>query len=430
MTNPEEVYKRALERERLARKEAERLLEEKSRELYDFHESQKRELERLVDERTRELSVARDQAIEASRAKSQCLAKMSHELRTPLNAILGYSEMLEEDAKDAGRARDVDDLRKIQVAGKHLLSLINDVLDLSKIEAGQMALYLEEVDLDALVREVVATVRPIVEKNRNAFDVQLAGELGVARTDVTKVRQTLFNLLSNAAKFTEGGTVSLQASRDRLGLRFSVRDTGIGMTEEQKAQLFQPFRQAEPSTARRYGGTGLGLAISQRFAELLGGAIEVQTAPGAGSTFTLQLPLSEAASDAPAPQRGASGSEAPSHRGLVLVIDDDEAARELLGRILADEGYAVAFARDGQQGIELARSLKPRAITLDVVMPKVDGWSVLSSLKAEPEVSAIPVIVVSVLGERSLAMSVGACDYVTKPVDRADLARVLRTHIE
>jgi signal transduction histidine kinase/CheY-like chemotaxis protein len=425
MKDEVEVLKRALERERVARKTAEQLLEAKSRELYDAHQSKKAELEQLVQERTHELSIARDQALEASRAKSQFLAKMSHELRTPLNAILGYSEMLEEDAQADARERDAADLRKIQVAGKHLLALINDVLDLSKIEAGQVALYLEDVDLAALVEEVQSTVRPIVEKNGNRFVVDVPADIGAVRADVTKVRQALFNLLSNAAKFTEQGQVELTARRDERTVSFSVRDTGIGMTEEQMKHLFTPFRQADASTARRYGGTGLGLAISQRFAQLLGGDITARSEPERGSTFTLTFPVRSSSSDRP------PASVAPSSgpKGTVLVIDDDVEARELLGRLLAAEGYGVIEARDGQQGLELARVLRPVAITLDVVMPKVDGWSVLAALKADPSLADIPVIVVSVLGERALALSLGATEYVTKPVDRDRLSSLLRRHL-
>jgi signal transduction histidine kinase/CheY-like chemotaxis protein len=423
------VLQRALERERAARKQAEVLLEQKSRELFDHHESNKRVLEQLVAERTRELEVARDQALEASRAKSQFLANMSHELRTPLNAILGYSEMLEEDARADGRARDADDLRKIQVAGKHLLALINDILDLSKIEAGQMALYLEDADLRALVGEVVTTVRPLVEKNGNRLVLTVRGEPGTGRVDVTKLRQTLFNLLSNAAKFTQGGEVELTVDRGERGLSVAVRDTGIGMTAEQIGGLFQPFRQAAPETARKYGGTGLGLAISLRFARMLGGDITVTSAPGVGSTFTLTLPLDGRAGAGSEPPAGLR-APADEGRGIVLIIDDDPAARELLVRTLTSEGFTAVAAQDGQQGLELARAIRPVAITLDVVMPKVDGWGVLTSLKADPRLADVPVVVVSVLGDRAMGLSLGATEYMTKPVDRERLARLLDRHVE
>ncbi len=428
MSEDLEVLKRALDRERASRKAVEQLLEEKSRELYDAHQELKQHLEQLVAERTHELELARDHALEASRAKSQFLAKMSHELRTPLNAILGYSEMLEEDARADGRARDSDDLRKIQIAGKHLLALINDVLDLSKIEAGQIAAYIEDVDLGALVDEVCSTVRPIVEKNGNRLIVSVAPDLGHGDIDVTKVRQTLFNLLSNAAKFTDKGEVELSAFRTPTGVEFAVRDTGIGLTAEQIGNIFLPFRQADAATARKYGGTGLGLAISQRFAQLLGGDIIVESELGKGSTFRLVLP---AKSVKPSPLEPESVAAPPSGaRGTVLVIDDDATSRELLGRHITAEGFGVVHARDGREGIELARSLRPFMITLDVMMPQVDGWGVLAALRADAELSEIPVVIVTVLGDRALALGMGASDHISKPVERERLAAILARYAD
>ncbi|MFO0552898.1 MAG: response regulator [Polyangiaceae bacterium] len=423
MSDEIEILKRALEREKAARKSAEALLEQKSRELFDYAESNKRVLEGLVAERTHELEVARDQALEASRAKSQFLANMSHELRTPLNAILGYSEMLEEDAQADGRARDAEDLRKIQIAGKHLLSLINDILDLSKIEAGQTELYVEDIDLGGLIQEVVSTVRPLVEKNGNRLVVNAAELSSRGKVDATKLRQSLFNLLSNAAKFTEKGEISLTARLAGQRLVLAVADTGIGMTAAQLGEVFKPFKQAAPDTARKYGGTGLGLAISQRFARMLGGDITAESEPGKGSTFTLTVRVDGRVSDTPV------DSSPVARKGVVLVVDDDETSRDLLTRILEAEGHSVVVARDGQQGLELARALKPAAITLDVIMPRVDGWAALSALKADPALCDIPVIVVSVLGDRAFGLSVGATEYVTKPVDRERLATILKRHV-
>jgi signal transduction histidine kinase/CheY-like chemotaxis protein len=428
MSDSIEVLKRALERERASRKAVEQLLEAKSRELYDAHQTLKEQLERQVVERTHELELARDHAIEASRAKSQFLAKMSHELRTPLNAILGYSEMLEEDARAEGRTRDSDDLRKIQIAGKHLLALINDVLDLSKIEAGQIAAYIEDVDLGALVDEVCSTVRPIVEKNGNKLLVRVATDLGHGDIDVTKVRQTLFNLLSNAAKFTEKGEVELSALRTSDGVEFAVRDTGIGLTPEQIGNIFLPFRQADAATSRKYGGTGLGLAISQRFAQLLGGDIVVESELGKGSTFRLVLPAKSLKPAALEPE--SSSVPASGGRGTVLVIDDDATSRELLGRHITAEGFGVVHARDGKEGVELARTLRPFLITLDVMMPQIDGWSVLAALRADPELCEIPVVIVTVLGDRALALGMGASDHISKPVERERLAAMLARYAD
>ncbi len=425
MTADLEVLQRALERERAARKQAEALLEQKSRELFDYSENNRRVLEGLVAERTKELEVARDQALSASRAKSQFLANMSHELRTPLNAILGYSEMLEEDARADQRERDAEDLRKIMGAGKHLLALINDILDLSKIEAGQFEIHRDLTELNALIDETVSTVKPVVERNGNRLVLDVAAELGSAFVDGTKVRQALFNLLSNAAKFTKDGEVRLCAKREADVLSVSVSDTGIGMSEQQMSGLFQPFRQAAPETARKYGGTGLGLAISQRFAGMMGGSIRVASVLGEGSTFTLTLPL-EHMEEAP---KSSSRSRGQAGRGTVLVIDDDPMARDLLVRVLEAEGFSAVEARDGRQGLELARALRPVGILLDVVMPRVDGWRVLADLRADPLIASVPVIVVSVLGDRAFGLSMGAAEYLIKPVDRDTLARVLNRHV-
>jgi PAS domain S-box-containing protein len=370
-----------------------------------------------------ELLATRREAEAANAAKSRFLASMSHELRTPLNAILGYSEMLMEDARDDGREGAVADLQKIHAAGRHLLTLINDVLDLSKIEAGKMELYLETFEVRGVLDTVLETVAPLVERNGNVLLAEVDEDLGAIHGDLTRLRQILLNLLSNAAKFTERGTITLAARRERAAdeeqLVIAVKDTGIGMTPEQLGKLFEAFTQAEASTAARYGGTGLGLAISRRFCEMMGGTIGVASVAGAGTTFTVRLPVR--APEPAAATRSPGDAAAPA----VLVIDDDAAARELLVRLLEREGYRALEASGGAPGLELARAERPAVITLDVLMPGMDGWEVLEALKADPLTADIPVIMVSILDERQMGFALGAADYVTKPVDRQRLLAAL-----
>lgn len=392
------------------------------------------------------LQLALEAAESANRAKSTFLANMSHELRTPLNAIIGYSEMLKEEAEDFGYEEVVNDLEKIRTAGKHLLSLINDILDISKIEAGRMDLYLETFDIPALIDGVVTTAQPLIEKNNNILEVSCPNNLGTMHADLTKVRQVLLNLLSNAAKFTQEGTIALAVERIENGevrmknegkiavlhssvFVFRVTDTGIGMNSAQLQQLFQPFTQGDASTTRKYGGTGLGLAISQRFCQMMGGNILVESELGRGTRFTVVLPSEIREQDSETPQLDAhSLSPTLSQTGTVLVVDDDPTSRDLIERSLAREGLQIATAANGEEALQLARSLRPDAITLDVVMPGMDGWAVLSALKADPELAEIPVILLSFVGNKSLGFALGASDYLTKPVDGKRLATLLNKY--
>jgi CheY-like chemotaxis protein len=354
---------------------------------------------------------------------------MSHELRTPMNAIIGYSEILMEDAEDLGHEDYLPDLKKIHDAAKHLLSLINDVLDLSKIEAGKMTVYVEKFDIKSTIDSIVATISPLIDKKQNTLQVICEPNIGSMQSDVTKVRQTLFNLLSNASKFTEQGIIKLVVRREpQLGGDFVVMDvidSGIGMTPEQLGKLFQAFSQADASTTRKYGGTGLGLAISRKFCQLLGGDITVTSEAGKGSTFTVRLPMNSSQSQDTAVLAKPLPVPEPNNPNTVLVIDDDPAVRDLVQRYLVKEGFSVTLAAGGAEGLEVARKLKPRVITLDVMMPGMDGWAVLTALKADPALAAIPVVMMTISDQRDLGFSLGAVDYFTKPIDRDRLTAVL-----
>jgi signal transduction histidine kinase/CheY-like chemotaxis protein/ligand-binding sensor domain-containing protein len=430
------------------RREAERL-----RELMLQQEHAARE---ALEAKNRQLEEARAAADEASQAKSSFLANMSHELRTPMNAIIGYSEMLTEEAEDTGQTAFVPDLRKIHGAGKHLLGLINDILDLSKVEAGKMTLYLEEFDVAKMVEEVAATVQPLVAKNDNRLVIECPADPGMMKADITKVRQTLFNLLSNASKFTEKGTITLQVKKVRSArcsvpgiadgehqlstencelstLQFCVADTGIGMTPEQMGRLFEAFSQADASTTRKYGGTGLGLAISKKFCQLMGGDITVESEPGKGTAFTVTLPVTVREPGEATDESRRSHPARPTHPAhpaamTVLVIDDDPAVRDLMERTLTKDGYRVVTAADGARGLAFARELKPAVITLDVMMPGMDGWAVLTALKADPATAEIPVVMLTIVDDKHMGFALGAADYFTKPIDWPRLSALLQKH--
>ena len=389
-------------------------------------------LEDRIRPRTAEATAARDAAIEANRAKSTFLANMSHELRTPLNAIIGYSEILAEEAEEIGEGVFLEDLERIQTAGRQLLGLINNVLDLSRIEAGKTDLDIETFEVADIVKDISAVAGPLVNQNKKALVLDIADDIGVMTSDQTKVRQALINIVTNACKFTSEGTITLTARRgtssDGPIIDFAVTDTGIGMTLEQLERVFNAFTQADSSTTREYGGTGLGLAITRGICMMLGGGIQAESTPGAGSCFVITLPVDISRAVETMPASDTAETTAPRWAKTVLVIDDDAVARDLLRRHLTQHGYHVVGADDGETGIAKARELKPDAITLDVLMPGMDGWTVLSRLKENPGTAEIPVIIVSMVDDRKVGYSLGAVDFINKPIDRERLITVLASH--
>lgn len=368
------------------------------------------------------LRAANNELLEANKHKSVFLTNMSHELRTPLNSILGFSELLRDDKTArfdaATRYRFLD---QIHTSGQHLLGLITDILDLSKVEAGQMDLHLEQITLADTVDVVLSTVEPLALTKHITLDNDSGPGLHFI-ADPTKLKQMLLNLVSNAIKFTpNGGRVALRTRQVDSWIEISVSDTGIGIADADIDRLFTEFQQLDTGLGRQQEGTGLGLALTKRFAELHGGEVSVHSVPGAGSTFVLRLPL-EAKSSGPVPAtRPRLMGEADANRPLILVVEDNPEAAEILARYLEQGGFRMSIARTGNEAVAMARELRPVAITLDILLPGIDGWEVLTLLKADELTRNIPVVVISVIDNPALGRALGALDYFVKPVDRGAL---------
>ncbi|MBK8182404.1 MAG: response regulator [Candidatus Competibacteraceae bacterium] len=385
-----------------------------------------------------ELELARDAAESANRAKSTFIANMSHELRTPLTAVLGYCELIEEDLSDLGQESILTDVNKINSNARHLLGLINDVLDLSKIEAQKMDVHAVEFTVGAMLEELEAATGSLIAKNNNTLSLTADALDTVLVTDDLKVKQILLNLIGNAAKFTTDGQIAVHATQVEKNnvahTQFTVKDTGIGMSKEQVANLFQRFTQADETTTRKYGGTGLGLALTRALSKMLGGGIDVESVEGEGTTFTLVIPTryearvvhAETGAEVTPAEKGTSSDASKRNIPSVLVVDDDPSARELLTRHLEREGFTVTTASSGAEALEQIKTVKPLAVLLDVMMPGLDGWHVLKAIRANPDTKDIPVIMQTVLDDRNFAYALGATSYLKKPARRDELAKALQ----
>jgi len=382
-----------------------------------------------------QLSQAKTSAEKANRVKGEFLANMSHELRTPLAIIKLQAEELQEQAQERGDKELLAAVQTILDAGHRQRMLIDGILDLGKIEAGKIDFSLEKFELTTLLHDVAAAFRPLAAKKLNTLKVEAPEQPGSMFGDSLRIRQCIDNLLSNACKFTEKGTVTLRLERDKREgkdwIAFHIQDTGIGMSPRERQKLFRAFVQADASTTRRFGGTGLGLVITRNLCQMMGGDVTVTSEKGVGSTFTMRIP---AEINMPKAETGSWDSKhgektpSPDNRPRLLVIDDEPMVQELLARFLSKEGFAVITARNGEEGLRMAREVHPAAVTLDVLMPGMDGWTVLLAMKTDPVLADIPVIMLTIVDDKSQGYALGASDYVTKPIDRQRLLSVLRKH--
>lgn len=373
----------------------------------------------------RRLSRSVDELKEINRFKSEFLANMSHELRTPMNAILGYTSLHLDGIYGAVTLKQKDALRRVEASGRSLLQIINAILDLSKMAAGRMPVYIEEFELGELVSDAARVVESLTAKKGLELKTEVPSGVYM-RSDKTKIKQILINLVGNAVKFTSKGGVYIKAEADNPAgrLRLSVRDTGAGIRTADLPQLFQEFGQLDASSTREHGGTGLGLVISSKFAQLLGGGIEVQSDYGSGTTFTVTVPLESAARrELPADLLKATPEGGSK---VILAIDDDPEVLRLLSDSMQGSGYGLVGALTAGEGLAMAARIKPFAITLDIMMPHQDGWSVLQALKNDPALRDIPVIIVSIMENKSLGFALGVADYIVKPFERSELLEKLR----
>ncbi len=405
-------------------------------------------LEELVEQRTADLAVARDTAIRANRSKSQFLANMSHELRTPLNAIIGYAEMLLEDAQDVGDEAAQQDLSKIHNAAKHLLVLIRDVLDLSKIEAGKIELELEDIDVAKLFEELKQTIFPAVAANNNQLTVDYEDNIGVIYADGTKLRQTLLNLLSNAAKFTHGGKIHLQAKRfnenGEKKVTFSVSDTGIGLTKKEMAKVFDAFTQADSSTTRKYGGTGLGLAISRNFCQLMGGDLSVSSEKGQGSVFSIVMPervkvvgepsididLGLDFYDAREQRMGEltdQDFERRQYISTILFVNEEPILARQFARYFELKGFSTKVASNADETMSVIAQLHCDVIVMDLEIASAKEWRLMKYVQGHPNMVGAKIIL---LGDRKSAeqgLALGAIDCLPVPTDKPSLHIIINS---